>query len=95
MQKFSDALWKDDGFDVKLYCDNYFDDEEYALIKQTLIQNSKLWKEAGNVPIKEVVALMGLVDQLAGGNRFHDEKTAVKVEDACIEIQEIITDLLY
>lgn len=38
---------------------------------------------------------MGLMKMLAGGSRFYDEKTAVKVEDACIEIQEIITDLLY
>ncbi len=53
MQKFSDALWKDDGFDVKLYCDNYFDDEEYAIIKQALIENSKLWKNSEVSRIKK------------------------------------------
>ena len=95
MQKLSDVIWKEHGFDVILRNENRFDKEEYALIKQTLIENSKLWKEAGNIPIKEVVALMGLVDQLAGGNRFHSEETAMQVENACIELQEIITDLLY
>ncbi|MBR4319806.1 MAG: hypothetical protein IKI37_07690 [Oscillospiraceae bacterium] len=50
MQKFSDALWKDDGFDVKLYCDNYFDDEEYAIIKQALIENSEASRIKKSLP---------------------------------------------
>ena len=94
MQKLSDVIWKENGFDIKLRNYNYFDEEEYALIKHTLTENSELWKKTGNVPVEEVVALMALVDQLAGGNRFHDEETALRVEDACIEIQEIIIDLL-
>ena len=39
------------------------------------------------------MALMSLIDQLAGGSRFFDEQTAVKVEAACSEIEEIINRL--
>lgn len=40
-------------------------------------------------------ALLDLVSQLAGGSRFYDEKTAMKSEDAELEIHEIIIDLVY
>ena len=36
---------------------------------------------------------MSLVEQLVGGSRFFDEETAIKVEDASIEIMEIINEL--
>lgn len=95
MVKLSNLLNKEDGFQVKLRCDNYFDSEEYNLIRHALAENSKLWKYNNSVPLDDVVALMSLVDQLAGGNRFYNEETAVKAENACIEIQEMIIDLLY
>lgn len=94
MQKISKLLWKEDGFQVKLRCDNYFDSEEYEIIKKCLLENIKIWKEIGSVPTDDVVAIMGLIDQLAGGSRFYDEETEIKAEDACIEIEEILTDLL-
>ena len=34
-----------------------------------------------------------LIDQLAGGNRFWSEETALQVEDAIAELQEIIRSL--
>lgn len=34
-----------------------------------------------------------LIDQLAGGSRFFSEETAIRVEDACMEIEEIINCL--
>lgn len=80
--------------EVQLRCENYFDSEKYEKIKSVLIENVKIWKNTGNVPCDDVVALIGLIDQLAGGNRFFDEETAIKVEDACLEIEDIITSLI-
>ena len=94
MQKISELLWKENNFEVKLHCQNCFNDEEYALIKEALIENAGIWKENGIVPVREMVALMGLIDTLAADNKYYDEVTAIKVEDARIEIQQIITDLL-
>ena len=48
------------------------------------------WKEQDFVPKKAFLALLDLVDQLAGGSRFLDYEEAIKVEDASIEIQGII-----
>ena len=79
---------------MKLHCENCFDDEEYAFIKKSLIDNAAIWKETGNVPVREMVALMGLIDTLAADSKYYDEATAIKVEDARIEIQQIITGLL-
>ncbi|MDE6784126.1 MAG: hypothetical protein K2J26_01930, partial [Ruminococcus sp.] len=94
MLKISDLLNDEDGFDVKLRCENYFDSNKYGKIKSVLIDNVKVWKKNGNVPNDDVVALVELIDQLAGGSRFFDEETAIKVEDACLEIKDIITDLI-
>lgn len=92
--KISDLLNDENSLEVKLRCENYFDSNKYEQIKSVLIDNVKVWKKNGNVPCDDVVALIGLIDQLAGGSRFFDEKTAIKVEDACLEIEDIIFELL-
>ena len=94
MQNLSDLIWKENVFEVKLHCENCFDDEEYILIKEALLESTKTWKENGNIPVRDMVALMGLIDTLAADSRYYDEATAIKVEDARIEIQQIITSLL-
>lgn len=95
LQKISDLINDKNEFLVKLRCENFFDSEEYETIKRVLVDNVKIWKKDGNVPIDDVVAIMELINQLAGGSRFFDEETAIKIEDACIEIEAIITELIW
>ncbi|MDE6592275.1 MAG: hypothetical protein K2K57_04330 [Oscillospiraceae bacterium] len=92
--KISDLLNDENGLAVKLRCDNYFDSNEYKKIKSVLVDNVKVWKKNGNVPNDDVVALMETINQLAGGSRFWDKETAIKAEDACLEIEDIIIDLI-
>lgn len=94
LNKVSELIYDENGFSVKLRCYNEFDTEDYEKIKELLKLNVIEWKKKGSVPVDEVVAIMGLIDQLAGGSRFFDEETAIKVEDACLEIEDIITDLI-
>lgn len=94
IMKISDLLNDENGFEIILRCENYFDSDNYEQIKSVLIDNVNVWKKNGNVPNDDVVALIGLIDQLAGGSRFFDEETAIKVEDACLEIEDIINDLI-
>lgn len=94
MSKLSELIWDKEGFEVKLHCENRFDDEAYTQIKQELTESSAVWKESGSVPIEDMVALMGVVDTLGDNSEHYDDTTAIKVEDARIEIQKIITDLL-
>ncbi len=93
MKKFCEILWNETEFDIKLRNENYFDMKEYMLIKESLTENSQIWRKNGNIPLDDAVALVSLVEQLAGGNRFHDEDTALKIENACIEIMEIVDGL--
>ena len=92
--KVSELIYQANGFVEKLRCENKFDEEDYNKIKERLKINVIEWKKMGCVPNDEVVAIMSLVDQLVGGSRFFDEKTAIKVEDASLEIQDIIEDLI-
>lgn len=78
---------------TKMRCDNEFDTNKYIQIKDKLKIKIVEWKKLGCVPNEEVVAIMSLVEQLVGGSRFFDEKTAIKVEDASLEVIEIINEL--
>ena len=46
------------------------------------------------MPIEYVVDIVSLIDQLAGGSRFFDDETTLEVEDACLEIEDIINNLI-
>lgn len=50
--------------------------------------------ENGNIPLSDAVALFGLIDHLAGGSRFYDEETALKVVDADFEIVALLDKLI-
>ena len=93
MSKLSDLINSEDGFLVKLRLENTFDESKYLEIKNRIIYEFPVWKTQGFILNCDVMALLSLIDQLAGGSRFFDEQTAVKVEDACFEIEEIINSL--
>lgn len=83
-----------ENFLVQLRMDNTFNTDNYAKIKSFLLDKVYEWKTTGSVPIEYVVEIVFLIDQLAGGSRFFDEETAIKVEDACLEIEDIINNLI-
>lgn len=93
MSKLSDLINAKDGFLVRLRCENTFDEAKYSDIKNQILIETPKWKTQGFVLNCDVEALIGLIDQLAGGSRFFNEKTAIRVEDACMEIEEIISCL--
>lgn len=95
LPKVSELINEENGFIVKLRCNDEFCEYDYSKLKNVLKSNVTEWKAKGNVPVDDVVAIVGLIDQLAGGSRFFDEETAMKVEDACIEIEEILNDLIH
>ena len=83
-----------DNFLIKLRTENTFSTADYEKVKSALINNVAEWKSAGSVPVKDVLDIVFLIDQLAGGSRFFDEETTIKVEDACLEIENIIENLI-
>jgi len=94
LPSFIELMSDYEGFLVRLRCEDRFDEALYAAIKSALINESKTWKEQGYVPVNEVCLLSELIDQLSGGSRFFDEQTAIKVEDAGIEILDILHSML-
>ena len=90
---FSDIVQGEDGFLVELRCNNTFQVQLFVKIKAYLIENQPAWKAAGAIPIPDAVAMFNLIDQLAGGNRYWSEETALQAEDALFELQEIIDSL--
>ena len=93
MSKLSDLINSEDGFLVKLRCENTFDELKYLEMKNQIIYELPTWKTQGFILNCDVMALISFIDQLAGGSRFFDEQTAIKVEDAYSEIEEIISSL--
>ncbi len=93
MSKLSDFINAEQGFLVKLRCENRFDEGAYREIEEEIRKALPEWKAQGYVRSQDVEALIGLIEQLAGGSRFFDEETAEKAEDACEEIVEILGEL--
>ncbi len=83
-----------ENFLIKLRMDNKFSTDDYQKVKSFLLSKVYEWKKSGSVPIEYVVEIVFLIDQLAGGSRFFDDETALKVEDACLEIEDIINNLI-
>lgn len=93
MSKLSDLIHAENGFLVKLRCENTFDAADYVEIKNQILMEMPTWKTQGFVLNCDVGALMSLIDQLAGGSRFFREETKIRVEDACMEIEELLSGL--
>lgn len=93
-ERLENLINSENGWLVKWRCENYFDDEMYGEIKQTLNELIPIWKACGNISITGFMAVVGLVDQLAGGSRFLCEQDAIKTEDASIEIMDMLCGLL-
>lgn len=83
-----------DNFLIKLRTENTFSTADYEKLKSVLINKVAEWKSAGSVPVKDVLDIVFLIDHLARGSRFFDEETTIKVEDACLEIEGIIENLI-
>lgn len=74
--------------------DNYFDTNLYNQILMELKKNIPIWKENKSVPCEYVIDIMDLLSQLDGNNRFLDEKTSIAIEDANLEIMDLLYNLI-
>lgn len=79
---------------VKLRMDDYFDINLYNQIVMELKKNIPIWRENKSVPCEYVICIMDLLSQLDGNNRFLDKKTSIAVEDANLEIMDLLYDLI-
>lgn len=88
-----DLVLSDNGFLSKLRCQNEFDEQIYLNIKSMLQHLVDEWKTTESIPPKALLIIIELIDFLSGGSKFLNEKDKIKVEDANLEIKDIIYSL--
>ncbi len=93
VDKFYELIVGNDGLILTLRCDNRFDEEKYVEIKNILKILVSDWKEKKEISKKAFLAIVELTECLVGGSRFLSEDKAIRVEDASIEIKDIINTL--
>lgn len=94
MSKLHDYILADNGLMIKLRMDNEFDESEYEKIKNALLGIIPEWKSTGKVDVEDFSVLLDLIQFLAGGSRFWSEEIVLRVEDAELELMDIIHDNL-
>ena len=90
---FSDMVVGKNGLLVELRCHNSFNEKIYTDIINYLRKHLSEWKSTGIMPVSDAVAVFNLIDALSGGSRFWSEEVDLQVEDAVLEIQEMIGSL--
>lgn len=83
----------EEGFVVELRCNNIFDEKKYSDIKKMLCILVSDWKKQNTISKKAMLAIVELLECLIGDSRFLNEKESIRVEDASIEIKDIINEL--
>ena len=63
-----------------------------ANIKNALLEIIPEWKRTGKVDVEDFSGFLDLIQFLAGGSRFWSEEVALRVEDAELELMDIIHD---
>ncbi len=91
--KFPNMVQGENGLLVELRCSNIFNEQRFTEITDYLNEHISEWKANGSIPVADAVSLFNLIDDLAGGNRFLSDETALRVEDAALEIQDILSEL--
>ncbi len=89
----SDMIVGENGLLAELRCHNSFNEKIYAAITDYLGNHLSEWKSTGFIPVADAVSIFNLIDELSGGSRFWSEEVELRVEDAVLEIQELIDSL--
>lgn len=90
---FADMVVGENGLLVQLRCHNSFNEKIYTDITNYLNKHLSEWKSTGFIPLADAVPIFNLIDELSGGSRFWNEDVELRVEDAVLEIQEMINSL--
>ena len=90
-----ELIYNENSLLMKMRTDNYFDEHDYELMKTMINEKKPYWKEQGEIPIKDFLAIVDFLVQTAGPSIFMDEKTNELVADAHMEVYELLQELHY
>ena len=94
MTKLANYINDKNGFIIKLRMYDEFDENDYLNIKNTLIDIIPEWKKTGVISTDDFSAMIDLIDQLSGGCIYWSEEVSLKVQEANMELINIIHEKL-
>ena len=90
---FSNMIVGENGLLVELRCNRSFNEQIYTDIMNYIDENLPKWKSSGFIPVADAVSIFNLIDELSGGSRFWSEELQLRVENAILELQDLISTL--
>ncbi len=95
-----DELWNlvmsyDDGLIVQIRLQSFFDEEKFKKIVEILKRIVSKLKNTEYVPRKLLLVVTELLQHTVGGNNYMNESELIKLEDAGLEIIDIISSLYH
>lgn len=93
IDELCELIQGEDGLLVELRMDLVFNEEKYQRIVELLDKLIAEWRRVDAIPKKAVLAIVDLMKDLVGGNRFLSEEESIRLEDASLEIYEMLISL--
>lgn len=93
IDELCELIQGEDGLLVELRMELMFNDKKYQRIVELLNQLIGEWRKVDTIPKKAMIAIVDLMIYLVGNNRFLSEEESLKVEDASIEIYDMLMTL--
>ncbi|MEN2666672.1 hypothetical protein [Listeria aquatica] len=90
---FSNMIVGENGLLAELRFYNTFNERTFAEIINYVGEHLTEWRSNSFIPVSDAVSIFNLINELSGGNRFWNEEVTRRVEDAVLELQEIINSL--
>ena len=93
VDELCELIQGENGFLVELRCHDHFNEEKYQRIVELLDKLIAEWRRVDAIPKKAMLAIIDLMNELVGGNRFLSEEESIRLEDASLEIYEMLISL--
>ena len=100
MMTMLDELWNlvmscDDGFIVQIRLQSFFDEEKFRRIIEILKQIVAEFRDTEFVPKKLILIVTELLQHTVGGNNYMNESDLIRLEDAGLEVIDVISYLYH
>lgn len=93
IDELCELIQGEEGLLVEIRMDLIFNEKKYKRIVELLNSLIGEWRKVDAIPKKAMLAIVDLMTYLVGNNRFLSEEESLKVEDASIEIYDILMTL--
>lgn len=93
IDELCELIQGEEGLLVEIRMDLIFNEKKYKRIVELLNSLIGEWRKVDAIPKKAMLAIVDLMTYLVGNNRFLSEEESLKVEDASIEIYDMLMTL--